>query len=219
MSPGSGGGRRLVVQPTPVEKKQRKRFTAKQKPAILREWEATGNGVSVAEKRGIHAMTLYRWRKRPDQGAAEFLKGSRPKADPRMRELERENEKLRDTVALLSRELMALKKKDELGLTGRTPGRRYSLEQRRRIVETVERLREEGVTITASLRRPAFPRSTFCHWKGQTEKRGGKTPPNSLLPCEEEKITALKMREPHLSHRQISGLLRTEDVRVSPSRC
>jgi transposase-like protein len=104
----------MSVQLTSVEKKQRKRFTAKQKLEILREWEATGNGVVVAEKHGIHPMTLYRWRKRLDQGAAEFLKGSRARADPRMREMERENQKLRDTVALLSQELMALKKKMNL---------------------------------------------------------------------------------------------------------
>lgn len=104
----------MSVQLTPVERKQRKRFTARQKLEILREWEATGNGVAVAETHGIHPMTLYRWRKRLDQGAAEFLKGTRPRVDPRMRELEKENQKLRDTVTLLSQELMALKKKMNL---------------------------------------------------------------------------------------------------------
>lgn len=104
----------MSVQLTPVELKQRKRFTARQKLEILREWEATGNGVAVAEKHEIHPMTLYRWRKRLDQGAAEFLKGTRARVDPRMRELEQENQKLRDTVTLLSQELMALKKKMNL---------------------------------------------------------------------------------------------------------
>jgi hypothetical protein len=59
-------------------------------------------------------MPLYRWRKRLETGAAEFLKGTRPMVDPRMRELEQENRKLRDTVTLLSQELMALKKKMNL---------------------------------------------------------------------------------------------------------
>jgi transposase-like protein len=59
-------------------------------------------------------MSLYRWRQRLEQGAAEFLQGTRPRVDPRMRELERENQKLRDTVTLLSQELMALKKKMNL---------------------------------------------------------------------------------------------------------
>ncbi len=59
-------------------------------------------------------MTPYRWRKRLDQGAAEFIKGSRPRRDPPVRELEQGNQKLRDTVALLSQELIALKKKMNL---------------------------------------------------------------------------------------------------------
>lgn len=73
--------------------------------------------------------------------------------------------------------------------------------------------------ISAALRKLGVPRSTFYHWKGQGERPRAKTPPNSLLPCEEEKIVALKIREPHLSHRQISGLLRNSDVWVSPSSC
>jgi transposase-like protein len=104
----------MSVQLTSIGRKSRKRFTAQQKLQILREWETTGNGVEVAERHEIHPMTLYRWRKRLDQGAAEFLKGARPRVDPRMRELERENQKLRDTVTLLSQELMALKKKMNL---------------------------------------------------------------------------------------------------------
>jgi transposase-like protein len=104
----------MSVQLTPMERKRRKRFTPQQKLSILREWEASGNGVEVAERHGIHPMTLYRWRKRLETGAAEFLKGRRPRVDPRMRELEQENQKLRDTVTLLSQELMALKKKMNL---------------------------------------------------------------------------------------------------------
>ena len=104
----------MSVQLTPVERKRRKRFTPQQKLSILREWEASGNGVEVAERHGIHPMTLYRWRKRLETGAAEFLKWTRPRVDPRMRELEQENQKLRDTVTLLSQELMALKKKMNL---------------------------------------------------------------------------------------------------------
>ena len=75
---------------------------------------SVGKRGRVAERHGIHPMTLYRWRKRLETGAAEFLKGTRPRVDPRMRELEQENQKLRDTVTLLSQELMALKKKMNL---------------------------------------------------------------------------------------------------------
>jgi transposase-like protein len=104
----------MSVQLTQVNKKRRKRFTAQQKLEILREWEATGNGVEVAERHGIHPMTLYRWRRRLEQGAAEFLKGARRRADPRVRELERENAKLKEALALQAQELMLLKKKMSL---------------------------------------------------------------------------------------------------------
>lgn len=73
--------------------------------------------------------------------------------------------------------------------------------------------------ISTALKKLGVPRSTFYHWKSQREASRGKTPPNSLRPCEEEKIVSLKIREPHLSHRRISGLLRDDDVWVSPSSC
>jgi len=104
-------------------------------------------------------------------------------------------------------------------LSGRISGQRYSQEQRERIVQEVEQLRTQGIPICAALKKLRVPRSTFYHWRGQGEKPRGKTPRNSLLPCEEEKIVTLKMKEPHLSHRQISGLLRNWDVWVSPSSC
>jgi len=56
-------------------------------------------------------MTLYRWRKRLEQGAAEFLKGTRSKLNLEVKELQRENQRLKDTVTLLSQELMLLKEK------------------------------------------------------------------------------------------------------------
>ena len=67
----------MSVQLTTLEGKQRKKFTARQRLEILREWDSTGNGVEVSLRYGIHPMTLYRWKKRLEQGAAEFLKGSR----------------------------------------------------------------------------------------------------------------------------------------------
>lgn len=112
-----------------------------------------------------------------------------------------------------------LEKKDELGLIGREFGERYSQEQKEGIVQAVQRLKNEGVPIADALRQLGVPRSTYYYWKGRNEKRSHRTPPNSLLPCEEEQIVALKMRQPHLSHRQISGLLRRDNVWVSPSSC
>ncbi|MGO8821256.1 MAG: transposase [Desulfomonilaceae bacterium] len=104
----------MSVQLTTVEGKQRKKFTANQRLEILREWDATGNGVEVSRRHGIHPLTLYRWKKRLEQGAAEFLKGTRSKPNPEVKELQRENQKLKDTVTLLSQELMLLKKKMNL---------------------------------------------------------------------------------------------------------
>lgn len=104
-------------------------------------------------------------------------------------------------------------------MSGRKSRQRYSPEQRERIVQEVEKCRAEGIPIRVVLEKLGVPRSTFYHWKSQGEAVTAKTPPNSLLPCEEEKIVALKMQEPHLSHRQISGLLRNDDVWVSESSC
>jgi len=104
-------------------------------------------------------------------------------------------------------------------LSGRKPGQRYSQGQRERIVCEVERLKAEGLGVSEVLKKLGVARSTFYHWKILQEAPVGKTRPNSLLPCEEEKIVALKIREPHLSHRRISGLLRRDDVWVSPSSC
>ena len=90
----------MSVQLTTAEGKQRKKFTANQKLAILREWDASGNVVAVSLRHGIHPLTLYRWKKRLEQGAAEFLKGTRSKPNPEVNELQRENQKLKDTVTL-----------------------------------------------------------------------------------------------------------------------
>ena len=92
----------MSVQLATVEGKQRKKFTANQRLEILREWDATGNGVEVSRHHGIHPLTLYRWKKRLEQGAAEFLKGTRSKPNPEVKELQRENQKLKDTVTLSS---------------------------------------------------------------------------------------------------------------------
>ena len=100
----------MSVQLTTIQAKQRKKFTASQRLEILREWDSTGNGVEVSRRNGIHPLTLYRWKKRLEQGAAEFLKGTRAKPNPQVKELQRENQNLKDTVTLLSQELMLLKK-------------------------------------------------------------------------------------------------------------
>ena len=104
----------MSVQLIQAESKKRKRFSPQRKLEILKEWEATGNGVEVARRHEIHPMTLYRWKRRLQEGAEEFLKGTRTKVDPRIRDLEKENAKLKEALALQAQELILLKKKMNL---------------------------------------------------------------------------------------------------------
>lgn len=50
----------MSVPLTPVERKEKKKFSSQRKLEILREWGAMGNGVVVADTYGIHPMTRYR---------------------------------------------------------------------------------------------------------------------------------------------------------------
>jgi transposase InsO family protein len=113
----------------------------------------------------------------------------------------------------------AFKKKDELGLTGRVPGARYSGEQKERILKAVEGFASKGVSTAAAVRKLGVPRSTFYAFKAVNGKQRHLRAPNALLEEEIESIVCLKMKEPSLSHRQISGLLRRTEVWVSPSSC
>lgn len=104
----------MSVQLIPPETKTRRKFTPHQKLQILKEWEATGNGIEVAQKNQIHPQTLYRWKKALEQGAQVFLSGKKPRVDPRIRQLEKENQKLKEALALQTQELMLLKKEMNL---------------------------------------------------------------------------------------------------------
>ncbi len=84
---------------SPSQRKSR-RLTPRQKLQILKEWEATGNRVEIAQKHQIHPQTLYRWRRALQQGAQIFLSGQKPKVDPRIRKFELENQKLKEALAL-----------------------------------------------------------------------------------------------------------------------
>ena len=104
----------MSVQLIPQETKPRRRFTPQHKLEILKEWEATGNGIEVAQKHELHPQTLYRWKKALEQGAQVFLSGKKPRLDPRIRQLEAENRKLKEALALQTQELILLKKKMNL---------------------------------------------------------------------------------------------------------
>ena len=98
---------------TPNQRKAR-RLTPEQKLQILKEWEQSGHGVEMAQKYQVHPHTLYRWKRAMEQGAQTYLKGTRPKVEPEVKQLRTENQKLKETVTLLSQELMLLKKKMNL---------------------------------------------------------------------------------------------------------
>jgi transposase-like protein len=104
----------MSVQLISTNQRRARRLTPQQKLQILKEWEATGNGVEVAQKYQVHPQTLYRWRKALEQGAQVFLSGTKPKVDPRIRRLEMENQKLKEALALQTQELMLLKKEMNL---------------------------------------------------------------------------------------------------------
>ena len=104
----------MSVQLIPEETKARRRFTPQHKLQILKEWEATRNGVELAQKHELHPQTLYRWKKALEQGAQVFLSGKKPRLDPRIRQLEAENGKLKEALALQTQELMLLKKRMNL---------------------------------------------------------------------------------------------------------
>jgi transposase-like protein len=91
-----------------------RRLTPHQKLQILKELEATGNGVEVAQRYQLHPQTLYLWRKAMEQGAQVFLSGEKSRVDPRLRKLEKENEKLKEALVLQTQELMLLKKEMNL---------------------------------------------------------------------------------------------------------
>ena len=112
-----------------------------------------------------------------------------------------------------------LEKKDELGLAGRRGGEHYTESQKQGIIEVVERLREESKSVVGSLRQLGVARSTYYEWKGRSGDKGEGRADNKLLRVEEEAIIGCKQKEPHLSHRHISGLLRQDDIWVSASSC
>jgi len=104
----------MSVQLITEDRKRAKRFTPQQKLQVLKEWELSGNGIEIARKYQIHPHTLYRWRKALEQGAEAFLSGKRRRVDARVKELEEENRKLKEALAIQTQELMLLKKRMNL---------------------------------------------------------------------------------------------------------
>ncbi|MDY0143918.1 MAG: transposase [Bacteroidales bacterium] len=103
---------------------EKRKFTVDQKLAILKE--ASENGVTVTlEKHGIFPATYYQWKKKLDtMGVEGFNHGMTPEQLKRIRELEKENQFLKEII--IQKELEG-KMKDEL------LKKRYALEKKRKL--------------------------------------------------------------------------------------
>lgn len=200
------------------ELKKPKKYTVEQKLGILREWEKRGNGVEMAKQYGLHPYTLYRWKKRLEQGAREWLRGSKPKKALALKRLEEENWQLKETLAAVTQELMLLKKETRWGLSGHQKGERLMNSQKAGVIEVVQSGKAQAVPITQTLQLLGLPRSSYYRWRHAQEPEGERSPSRwRLRPEEQAAIRALKQAEPWLSPPTISGRLRQQGVIVSPS--
>ena len=66
-------------------------------------YERSSDSGNVTEReRDSSPHPLYRWRKAMEQGGETTLSGKRAKVDPRIKELEEENRKLKEAPAIQS---------------------------------------------------------------------------------------------------------------------
>ena len=103
-------------------------------------------------------------------------------------------------------------------MSGRPKGAHYSPEQRRRILQGVALLHQEGLTIRETLRSLGVCRSSYYAWlRADRSER----PPSILRLTDSERQAVLekKQTEPQLSPRKISGHLRHQGLWISPSSC
>jgi transposase InsO family protein len=112
----------------------------------------------------------------------------------------------------------ASKKKDELGLTNRSKGARYTVIQRLRIIDEVKQLKAAGTKKTEALRAFGVCRSTYYGWL-QTGMVDTKASVQRLTDGERKAVIDIKKAQPQLSHRKISGYLRWDGIWVSSSSC
>lgn len=93
---------------------RRRRFSPEVKWQAVQEARQGGVPVSqVCEKHGIRPGQFYQWEKRAEQGALQALREQRrgrKRQSPREEELTAEIERLREVIAEISAENLALKK-------------------------------------------------------------------------------------------------------------
>ncbi len=121
---GDRAGRDAAVVPDPEvsERAKRRRFTPEYKLGIVREADACkgdGDVAALLRREGLYSSHLSSWRRQRDEiagaGLAAIKRGRRGKAeDPRVKELERENARLKRRLARVETMLEIQKKASEL---------------------------------------------------------------------------------------------------------
>ena len=118
----SSSARRTPPDPAVPEKAKRRKFTAEYKVRILREVDrckAPGEIGAILRREGLYSSLLTEWRRRRDwiakAGLAATKRGPKARAvDPRVKQLERENTKLRRRLQRAEAMLEIQKKASEL---------------------------------------------------------------------------------------------------------
>jgi transposase-like protein len=108
--------------PEVSEKAKRRRFTAEYKLGIVREADACkgdGDVAALLRREGLYSSLLSSWRRQRDEvagaGLAAIKRGRKGKPeDPRLKELERENARLKRRLARVETMLEIQKKASEL---------------------------------------------------------------------------------------------------------
>jgi transposase-like protein len=111
-----------VPDPEVIARPKRRQFTAEYKLRILREADACkgpGEIGALLRREGLYSSHLVQWRRQREEAAREKLKSSKrgPKAkvqDPRVKQLERENARLRRRMKRVELLLEIQKKAGEI---------------------------------------------------------------------------------------------------------
>jgi len=115
-------GARVALDPEVSERAKRRRFTAEYKLRIVREADACkgdGDVAALLRREGLYSSLLSAWRRQRDEiarvGLASTKRGRKGKAeDPRIKELEHENARLKRRLARVETMLDIQKKASEL---------------------------------------------------------------------------------------------------------
>ena len=167
--------------------------------------DSSSYALPLAQGPGARCRDLSEWQTASDRSEDKATGGGKPKtqggtdySDPRA-----------DVV----------KKKDELGLTNRRMGAAYSNIQRMRIIAEVESFKAAGITKSDSLKALGVCRSTYYGWLQSKKVRFRKSSIMRLTDIERKAVIQQKKKQPQLSHRKISGYIRSDGFWVSPSSC